>query len=63
MARYAASITWSGVSKSGSPCASSMMLLPAARSSRARCAAAAEAEMRARAALADSNPINSRRCS
>src|SRR5687767_14386384 len=52
MARVAASITCSGVLKSGSPCASSMMSTPAARSSRARCAAAAEAEMRVRATRA-----------
>src|ERR671915_121728 len=52
MARQAASITCSGVLKSGSPWASSTMLAPVARSSRARCAALAEAEMRARAARA-----------
>src|SRR6185369_7030933 len=56
MARVAASITWSGVLKSGSPWASSMMSTPAARNSRARCAAVADAERRARPARIERKP-------
>src|SRR4051812_31477205 len=48
---------WSGVLKSGSPCVRATMSTPAARNSRTRCVAAAEAVSRARATRADRNDM------